>query len=277
MKKLQPPKVESKANYGSINITHCLSLNEILDHVNPVSSIKPLQMEMINLTNKTYGQNFGYIHYRKLVPHFKKLKFENILKDRAIVIINNVFVKEIKKNDKDFINKDHLTINVDQKIFQSNVSQYLLDILVENMGRTTNYGHKIILDQRKGINGKIFIDDKEMTNWKIFPLEFKQDFVKKLSNVKWRIQCNLNSIPGIYKANLVINGQPKDTFLKTDGWTKGNAFINGFNVGRYWNVGPQKTLYIPSELLKNGNNDVYLFETVKNSNKVQFVDHEVLE
>ena len=144
------------------------------------------------------------------------------------------------------------------------------------MGRSTNYGYKIILNQRKGKNGKVFINDKEMTNWKIFPLEFKQDFVKNLSNVEWRTQCNLNSIPGIYKANLVINGQPKDTFLKIDGWTKGNTFINGFNVGRYWNVGPQKTLYIPLELLNNGNNDVYLFETVKNSDKIQFIDHEVL-
>ncbi len=39
-------------------------------------------------------------------------------------------------------------------------------------------------------------------------------------------------------------------------WTKGVIFVNGFNIGRYWDKGPQKTLYIPAPLLKYGNNEV---------------------
>ena len=36
-------------------------------------------------------------------------------------------------------------------------------------------------------------------------------------------------------------------------------FVNGFNIGRYWNVGPQGTLYVPGELLKE-ENTIHLVE-----------------
>ncbi|MDE5680446.1 MAG: beta-galactosidase, partial [Lachnospiraceae bacterium] len=52
-----------------------------------------------------------------------------------------------------------------------------------------------------------------------------------------------------------------DTFLDTEGFAKGCAFINGFNLGRFWEIGPQKRLYIPAPLLKKGRNTIILFET----------------
>ena len=52
-----------------------------------------------------------------------------------------------------------------------------------------------------------------------------------------------------------------DTWLDFEGWGKGCAFLNGFNLGRYWEIGPQKRLYIPGPLLKKGENEIILFET----------------
>lgn len=52
-----------------------------------------------------------------------------------------------------------------------------------------------------------------------------------------------------------------DTFLDFEGWGKGCAFVNGFNIGRFWVIGPQKRLYIPGPLLKKGENEIILFET----------------
>ena len=52
-----------------------------------------------------------------------------------------------------------------------------------------------------------------------------------------------------------------DTFLLTDGFTHGNVWINGFNIGRYWDIGPQKTLYVPGALLKDKNNVIEIFDT----------------
>ena len=42
------------------------------------------------------------------------------------------------------------------------------------------------------------------------------------------------------------------------GWRKGVVFINGFNLGRYWDVGPQRTLYVPAPLMRLGVNQVEL-------------------
>jgi beta-galactosidase len=48
------------------------------------------------------------------------------------------------------------------------------------------------------------------------------------------------------------------------GWGKGIVFINGINLGRYWKVGPQQTLYLPGCWLKNGKNEVVIFEEQNN-------------
>lgn len=75
-----------------------------------------------------------------------------------------------------------------------------------------------------------------------------------------KLQSRLTG-PAFYRGSFRINDPaPADTFLRLDGWTKGVAYINGFNLGRYWNAGPQRTLYIPAPLLKSGDNEIVLFE-----------------
>ena len=67
---------------------------------------------------------------------------------------------------------------------------------------------------------------------------------------------------------------PCDTFLRTDHFTKGFALLNGFNLGRYWEIGPQKTLYVPASILKKGKNELIVFDSnaVKGTPIVEFVD-----
>ena len=64
--------------------------------------------------------------------------------------------------------------------------------------------------------------------------------------------------PTLYRTTFIINDEPKDTFLRMKGWTKGVCFINGHNLGRYWERGPQKTLYVPAPWLQKGENEVGL-------------------
>jgi hypothetical protein len=52
-------------------------------------------------------------------------------------------------------------------------------------------------------------------------------------------------------------GQAADTYLAVSG-IKGQAYINGFNLGRYWMVGAQQQLYVPGSLLKQGENDLVI-------------------
>ena len=60
---------------------------------------------------------------------------------------------------------------------------------------------------------------------------------------------------------LNIEGKPADTFLRLDGFKKGFVTINGFNLGRYWEIGPTKTLYVPAPMLKEGKNEIIVFES----------------
>ena len=75
---------------------------------------------------------------------------------------------------------------------------------------------------------------------------------------EWRkiAKESLPSVPALYKGTFDINGKPQDTFLHMKDWTKGVVFINGHNLGRYWKIGPQETMYLPSPWLREGTNEV---------------------
>lgn len=66
----------------------------------------------------------------------------------------------------------------------------------------------------------------------------------------------LPSMPSLYRGTFEVTEEPKDTFLHMKGWTKGVCFINGHNLGRYWKIGPQETLYLPAPWLNKGRNEV---------------------
>lgn len=70
----------------------------------------------------------------------------------------------------------------------------------------------------------------------------------------------LPGTPAFYRFSFHAE-ETADTFLDFGGWGKGCAFVNGFNIGRFWEIGPQKRLYIPGPLLKQGENEIILFET----------------
>lgn len=67
-------------------------------------------------------------------------------------------------------------------------------------------------------------------------------------------------LPGFYRFTWNVD-EKGDTFLDFEGWGKGCVFVNGFNIGRFWEVGPQKRLYIPAPLLRTGENEIIIFET----------------
>ena len=81
----------------------------------------------------------------------------------------------------------------------------------------------------------------------------------------------LPSIPSLYRGTFEVTEEPKDTFLHMKGWTKGVCFINGHNLGRYWQIGPQETLYLPAPWLNKGHNEVcYLKCPCDQKNKFLF-------
>jgi beta-galactosidase len=68
-----------------------------------------------------------------------------------------------------------------------------------------------------------------------------------------------------------------DTYINMSAWGKGHVWLNGHNLGRYWNIGPQQTLYIPAQWLKKGKNEIVVFELNKtNQNDIDSIDKAIL-
>ena len=127
-----------------------------------------------------------------------------------------------------------------------------LDILVENMGRV-NFGPRLE-EQRKGIDRGVTVNGHWHTQWRQYPLPLDNtkaiDFSKEYQD----------GLPGFYHFTFTAE-ELGDTFLDFEGWGKGCVFVNGFNIGRFWEIGPQKRMYIPAPLLKQGTNEIIVFET----------------
>ena len=84
----------------------------------------------------------------------------------------------------------------------------------------------------------------------------------------------LPSVPSLYRGTFEVTEEPKDTFLHMKGWAKGVCFINGHNLGRYWRIGPQETLYLPAPWLNKGHNEVcYLLNLITLKWILSFLNH----
>ena len=120
------------------------------------------------------------------------------------------------------------------------------------MGRV-NFG-PLMERQRKGIDQCVQINGHMHNHWEQYPLPL--DHVEQVNFAG----AYLPGTPAFYRFTFQVE-EKGDTFLDFAGWGKGCAFVNGFNIGRFWEIGPQRRLYIPAPLLKEGENEIILFET----------------
>ena len=188
---------------------------------------------------ETFGQSYGYILYRTTVagPAHGDLVIRDV-RDYADVYVNGTLRGTLDRR----LGGDRVAIDVPP-------SGARLDILVENTGRV-NFT-KALRDERKGITGAVTLGDTELTGWVVFPLPMSP--VPRPATHAAR-----PGGPAFYRGTfrLVVTG---DTFLDTRGWDKGTVWINGHQLGRFWSIGPQQTLYVPGPWLRVGDNDVVVF------------------
>jgi beta-galactosidase len=162
-----------------------------------------------------------------------------------------------------YVNDDALRTTINAKKGDT------LTILVENMGRA-NFGPKMM--RKKGIPGRLLIGNNIIHfGWQVYPLPMTN--LDKVSYGK-----AFDEPTGFYKGNFTVN-EPSDTFIYLDNFKKGFVTINGFNLGRYWEIGPQKSLYVPASILKKGENEIVVFESdgLKGEPVVEFKDFPTLQ
>ncbi len=127
-----------------------------------------------------------------------------------------------------------------------------LDILVDAMGRV-NFG-KYLVDDRKGLVGDVTLAGTPLTGWDIYSLP-----LTNLSRVSYSPQPVTDDEPRFYRALIQLESVGY-TFFDLRGWGKGYVWINGHNLGRYWSVGPQRTMFVPAEWLRAGENEIVVLD-----------------
>uniref|UniRef100_A0A8C3W482 Beta-galactosidase n=1 Tax=Catagonus wagneri TaxID=51154 RepID=A0A8C3W482_9CETA len=250
-----PPDLLPKVQYEPLVPAFYLSLWDALPYLQePVTSEKPLNMENLPV-NGGNGQAFGYTLYETTIASSGILSA--LVRDRGQVFLNTVSIGFL----------DYKTKKILVPLVQGFTA---LRILVENCGRV-NYGENLD-NQRKGLIGDIYLNGSPLKKFKIYSLDMKKSFFQRFTAEKWNLVPEVPTFPAFFLGALSVTTYPYDTFVKLEGWEKGVVFVNGYNLGRYWNIGPQKTLYLPGVWLDQGLNQVIVFEEVMAGPVIQFME-----
>lgn len=248
------PKVPTKKAYGTFKLSNKVSLINTLDKISEKHRYKyTVPMEELD-------QYYGYILYStNIKSEGRDVKARLVrVSDRAHVFLNGekIFTAYKKDFDGEFV------LNLKE-------GNNKIDILVENMGRV-NYGERLQNpEQYKGIRGGLKVDIHFQSDWDIYNLELKD-----IDSINYESEWKENT-PAFYEYEVEIS-DVNDTFLDTRNFGKGVAFVNGINIGRFWNVGPHGYLYIPRDFLKEGKNTITVFETEGvYSEEISLLDHPV--
>lgn len=204
----------------------------------PKESARPLTFEELH-------QGYGYVLYRtKIRGGDSGVLCLKDLRDYAIVFVNGKRKGVLNRMKK----QDSLWVFLPR-------GEATLDILVENLGRI-NYGPNL-LKNKKGITREVLFNGKEVKGWKMFSLPFE-----RVDSVKFVRTGAATEMPVLKRAVFRLE-TVGDTYLDMSSWGKGCVWINGHHLGRYWEIGPQQTLYVPVEWLKKGNNVIEVLELLK--------------
>ncbi|WP_430602987.1 beta-galactosidase [Enterococcus sp. DIV0724b] len=227
---LEPAVAQLKEKVSLFSVVELISQHK--------SSKYPENMEKLN-------QNYGYVLYRAKISKHSDEEFIRVIdaSDRVHVFLNQAKIATQYRDE------------IGEKIFcHPNEARNQLDILVENMGRV-NYGHKLLADtQRKGIRTGVMADLHFICEWDQYNIDFS-----KLDDIDYK-QPWIEGTPAFYRYEFAVEN-PADTFIDLQKFGKGVVMINGFNLGRFWNVGPTLSLYVPASVLKTGANEIIVFET----------------
>ncbi|MFC0514865.1 beta-galactosidase [Mucilaginibacter angelicae] len=223
----------------AIKLTKTADLLELAKNQPAVESDTPQTFETLN-------QGHGYVLYsRKFTQPISGTLNLQGLRDYATIYVNGEKVGELNRQSNKFSCPINIPFNA------------RLDILVENLGRI-NYGGEII-HNLKGIISPVKIEDHEITgNWQMYKLPM--DKVPALEEGT----ANTIGRPTLYQGTFEIS-KPGDTFLDLKNWGKGIVFVNGINIGRYWKIGPQQTLYLPGCWLKKGTNSIIVLDQLNDT------------
>ncbi|KAL8573923.1 hypothetical protein ACOMHN_029370 [Nucella lapillus] len=264
-----PPNTPKKA-YETLKMQEYMNWEDLTSLILKRASSERVQpMEMYKFANGV-GQSYGYIIYRKQIGSGNTLEVPRV-RDHAQVLLNSWFITTFDCDSK------HLTVDM-----HASQPHNQLDLVVENLARVNFINRHapdpdILNKQRKGLSGDVKIDGKFVTDWTALALDFDEDFLFRVSHASgWKSYIPQKNSPTLFRAYLTIDDTPQDTFINMKTWNKGIIIVNGINLGRYWDIGPQRTLYLPAPFLKKGKNEILVFEELMGGGHMYFQTEPVL-
>jgi beta-galactosidase len=209
----------------------------VWDHLPaPVTSVTPRTFESL-------GQNQGLVLYRTTLVGRKSGKLVvTDLHDFATVFVDGRLVGTIDRR----LGENSLELP------PAATAMPVLDILVEGMGHI-NFAQAMI--DRKGITDRVTLSGMTLMNWQMFQLPLGDAWVTALQAGK-----QADNRPGRFFKGQFTLASTADTFFDLSGYRKGVVWVNGHNLGRFWEIGPQKRLYCPASWLTTGQNDIVVFD-----------------
>jgi len=239
----EPKSVNRMITIPAVSFSQSASLFENLPKPIIAKEVKPMEY---------FGQGWGSILYRTSIPassEGQKLEIET-MHDYAMIYLDGTFIGKLDRRLGDKV------INIPAVNHEAQ-----LDIYIETTGRV-NYGKEII--DRKGITGKVILSQannkKELQNWKIYLFPIFDRI-----HDKYTFKTSKPTVgPAWYKSTFNLN-ETGDTFLDVRNWKKGTVFVNGHSLGRFWNVGPTQTMFVPGCWLNKGVNTVVVYDIYPNS------------
>ena len=215
-------------------------------------------------TMEEYDQGYGSILYSTELPAIPEGTVLTVkdAHDYAQVFVNGLYIGKLDRR-----------MGEKELMLPASKSGARLDILVEAMGRI-NFGRAI--KDFKGITDKVTITERkegrdyvcDLKNWTVYPLPDEMLFYTsgKFEPVAAADE-NGRHARGVYRGTFKVS-KPGDTFLNMENFGKGLVYVNGHALGRFWEIGPQQTLYLPGPWLKKGENEIVVFDIVGPRNTV---------
>jgi beta-galactosidase len=201
----------------------------------PIASVQPGPME-------SFGQDYGLIVYETTLVGHKSGKLSlTEMHDYATVFVDGKYVGKLDRR------LGENTIELPK----TEAARPVLTILVEAMGRI-NFAQAMI--DRKGITDRVTLNGMTLMNWRVYPVPLDDAYLGRLA------PGGATERPGVFFRGGFTLEQPADTFLDLSGYRKGLVWVNGHNLGRYWDIGPQKRLYCPGVWLRKGRNEILVFD-----------------
>ncbi|SHM70280.1 beta-galactosidase [Chitinophaga jiangningensis] len=203
----------------------------------PVKKVQPVPFEAV-------GQDYGFMVYKTTLIGHKSGKLTiKELHDYATVFLNGKYVGKIDRR----LGENSISLP------KSDVKDPVLEILVEGMGRI-NFAEAMI--DRKGITDRVILNGMTLMNWEQYRLPMTEQFVQDLA----KGHATTDSREGKFFKGSFELAAANDTYIDLSAFKKGIVWVNGHNLGRYWEIGPQKRLYCPAPWLKKGSNDIIVFD-----------------